>query len=485
MLYGKCLALTLAALLVVSSVSLAIPVDAQQQHIRTMITLGLKKDNSSGEVTGSPDNAVPTLVRVGETHLIYGRLMQLPDGKNLQPLPDKEVKLIDVFNNAQRPVVIATAKSDKEGYFVFEWKVSVKQFKQIGVFKIQEGITSLENLRLQVLGVFEGDSSYAKSTSRGYIVNLKPLTFNVNVKTDKTLYTAGESAKVTITFKNPQGQPIDPDKLEVFFGSSRMSPVRQDVGVYFFTTPPLTENIHKVTVLADKEEFMQQLTSATITASAKVDALVNVDVSTDQKAYGLSDPVVISGSVRPVLEGRLILINVINPNGSVFNFGRVLPNPDGSFKHEFSLVGQLAVTGEWTATYTYLGTQVTESFTVGELPTKFLEVEVQSSSVVNDLGEPLEEVTLASPVGIQTELVNNESKSISLTYIVQVTDSEGFTVMLSWIKGITLKPSASMKPAIFWYPESKGNFNVEIFAWESLENPMPLSAPKTLEISVA
>jgi hypothetical protein len=104
---------------------------------------------------------------------------------------------------------------------------------------------------------------------------------------------------------------------------------------------------------------------------------------------------------------------------------------------------------------------------------------------VNDRGETLDRVRLGSPAGIQTELANNGSSETALTYIVQVTDAQGFTVMISWIKGITLKPDTSMKPAVFWMPEGRGNYNVEIFVWESLENPVPLSAPTTMKVTVA
>ncbi|MEE8132152.1 MAG: hypothetical protein V3T40_01085, partial [Nitrososphaerales archaeon] len=122
---------------------------------------------------------------------------------------------------------------------------------------------------------------------------------------------------------------------------------------------------------------------------------------------------------------------------------------------------------------------------VGELPTRFLQVDVQSSSVVNALGEPIGEGLVNSPIGIQTDLANNEVQEIPLTYIVQVMDAEGFTVMISWIKGITLKPDMNIRPAVFWIPETQGNYNVAIFVWESLENPTPLSEPKTLRITIA
>jgi len=479
----KTLASTIAVLLIMSVFVLALPVEAQG-GIKTLITLGLKKD-FDGNVTGDPDSALPTIVHVGETYLIYGRLMELPYARFLQPLEDSEVKLIDVFNKGQNPIVLATARSDKDGFFVFEWKVSAREYKQYGVFNLQEGITSIDNQRLQILAVYDGDLTHAKSTSRGYIVKMKFLRLDTIIETDKQMYNINESARVSVTIKDEKGQLLDPDTLEIFFGSDSVSASRQSVGVYFFTSPPLLEKLYKVTVVADKDEYLRETISTTITVSPKVAQAVDLNVKMDKDTYGLGDFIIITGTAKPVIEGRLVLINVLNPTGSIYNFDNVTPNKDGTFKHEFRIVGPLAVTGEWKATMTYLGLQVTDSFSVGELPTRFLQVDVQSSSVVNALGEPIGEGLVNSPIGIQTDLANNEVQEIPLTYIVQVMDAEGFTVMISWIKGITLKPDMNIRPAVFWIPETQGNYNVAIFVWESLENPTPLSEPKTLRITIA
>ncbi|MEM2761006.1 MAG: hypothetical protein QXU32_13140 [Nitrososphaerales archaeon] len=482
MKYVKLLVLAIAALLVLSTLAFSLSVDGQG-NIRTQITLGLKKE-IGGEARGDPDNALPTLVRVGETHLVYGRIMQLPDGKNFQPFPNAAVKLIDVFNNAQNPIVLATARSDNDGFFVFEWKVSAKEFKKFGIFKLQEGITSTENLRLQILAVYDGDANYAKATSRGYIVQLKPLRLDVSIQTDKKLYVVGESAHVTITLKDLMGNLTDPDELEVFFGASRVSPVHQAVGTYFFTSSPLTENIHKVTVLFDKEEYLREIISVTITASTRADLPIDLQVRLDQKEYGLGDFIIISGTAKPVVEGKVVLINVNNPNGAIYNFGHVVPNVDGTFSQRFALVGPLAITGEWKATVTYMGSQLTESFNVKELLPKLPRVTVRSTFTINDKGEALDRGLSGMPLGIQTEIANGEKEDMALTYIVQVKDAEGFTVMISWIRGIVLKPDTSIRPAIFWVPEIQGNYNIDIFVWKSLEEPVPLSTQKTLKVSV-
>lgn len=479
---AKPLAVTLAALLVMSVATFAIPAEAES--IRTQITLGLLK-NPDGETRGDPAHALPDLVRVGETRLVYGRIMQLPDGKNLQPLPNAPVKLVDVFNNAQNPIVLATATSDSDGFFIFEWKVTAKPFKDLGVFSLQEGVTSIDNLRLQVLGVFDGDATNAKSTSRGYIVQLKPLRLDINVSTDKRLYEINESARVTITFKDDVGQFVDPDVLTVFFGQTRILPIRESVGTYFFTTPSLSENIHRVAVIADKEEYLREVITATITASPRVGIPVELDIKFDQAAYGLGDSVVVSGTVRPALEGRAVLISIVNSQGSIYNIGRILPDADGMFRNEFRLVGPLATAGEWGVTTTYAGVQRIMSFNVGELPTQFMQISVESQSLVNDLGETLDEGSLGVPLGIQTELANNERVAIELTYIVQVKDANEFTVMVSWIRGVNLQPSASSSATVFWIPESRGDYSVEIFIWKSLEEPVQLSIPRAVDVTVA
>ena len=483
MRFAKPLALTMAMLLIVSALALTFPAKAQG-NIKTELTLGVKKGIHTEEVEGDPDNALPRIVRVGEDHLIYGRLLKIEGKSNVGGLADAQVKLIDVFNNAQNPIVLATATTDAEGFLVFEWHVQAKVFKQFGVYKLQEGIGSKDSITLQVLAKYDGDANHASSTSRGFVVELRPLRFTTSVITDKQLYAVDEFAKVTVTFKDPKGELIDPDLLEVFFDATRISPTRHDVGTYFFVTPSLTEKIHSVTVIADKEEYLRETISATVTASAKVDLPVAILAVLDQRAYGIGDLVELAGDVRPAFVERAILFQVTNPNGVIYNVGQTFPNEDGTFKHEFKLGGSLAVPGKWSITTTYLGQQTTSMFDVGVLQTKFTRITVELPETIDDQGDPAGQGSVGIPLGIQAKLINNENKDAKLTYIIKVTDADEVTVMVSWIKGVVLKPGLSMKPAIFWIPEAIGNYTIDIFVWDGLDNPIPLSAPAKIKIGV-
>lgn len=67
-------------------------------------------------------------------------------------------------------------------------------------------------------------------------------------------------------------------------------------------------------------------------------------------------------------------------------------------------------------------------------------------------------------------------------YILQVKDSNEFTVMLTWIKG-TMNASSALDAGISWTPEESGNYTVEVFVWKSLEEPgLPLT--KSIMVSV-
>jgi hypothetical protein len=95
--------------------------------------------------------------------------------------------------------------------------------------------------------------------------------------------------------------------------------------------------------------------------------------------------------------------------------------------------------------------------------------------LVDPFGGRVEEIVTGQPVLVQTKVSNNLNKQQPFLYILQVKDSEGFTVMLTWIKG-TMNASADLDAGISWAPENSGKYTVEVFVWKSLEDPgLPLA----------
>ncbi len=68
--------------------------------------------------------------------------------------------------------------------------------------------------------------------------------------------------------------------------------------------------------------------------------------------------------------------------------------------------------------------------------------------------------------------------------MVQVKDSDSVTVSLSWMSG-EIPASDSVIATQSWIPEKSGAYKIEVFVWESIDNPVPLSVARTISVDVA
>jgi len=103
--------------------------------------------------------------------------------------------------------------------------------------------------------------------------------------------------------------------------------------------------------------------------------------------------------------------------------------------------------------------------------------------IVDAFGNELDEVSVDQQVQITADLANGQDRDQSFAYLVQIQDEDGVTVSLSWITG-SLAPGQILNPAQSWTPNAQGSYNVQIFVWESVDNPDALSPPISTEVSV-
>jgi len=478
-------AIVIAALLLASFVSAqhvqAVPT------VKTLLDVGLQEvQNQEVPSRGDTDTPLPKIVHVGENVTVYGRISIVNDRgvKTSEGVPNANVKLVDIFNTGGHPLLLATGTTNERGFFVIQWHVEAKTIFKKLPNAITEGITSIESITLVVMAVYDGDSTYMPSTSLGYNMVLDFLRLKTSISTDKQLYNIGEVGQVNITFKDSTGNLVDPDSLAVSFDSFAISPTKQSVGTYFFITPALSESVHTITVIADKGNYLEETKTATITASPTATVPVTITATLDQRAYGIGDLVELAGNVKPLSLGRQVLLQITNPNDVIYNVGQVSPNQNGAFNYEFKLGGPLALPGKWRITTTYHGQQSVSEFEVGNLQTKFIKLNIESPETIDDQGNPASQGSVGLPLGIQAQLTNSENINAKLLYIVKVSDADGVTIMVSWIKS-DLRSGTSIKPAIFWIPEAPGNYTIDIFTWDSLDNPVPLSAPAKIKVSVS
>ena len=103
--------------------------------------------------------------------------------------------------------------------------------------------------------------------------------------------------------------------------------------------------------------------------------------------------------------------------------------------------------------------------------------------VVNTFGNSIDTISVDQQVQITSDLSNGQDRDQDFAYLIQIQNSEGVTVSLSWIAG-SLSPGQSFSPSASWTPTSVGTYTVTAFVWESIDNPTALSPPLTIDVSV-
>ncbi len=127
---------------------------------------------------------------------------------------------------------------------------------------------------------------------------------------------------------------------------------------------------------------------------------------------------------------------------------------------------------------------ITSTILIGTVVPPLERAPASNPAVVDAFGNALTSVSVDQQVQITADLANGQDREQPFAYLVQIQDGNGVTVSLSWITG-TLAAGQSFTPAQSWTPDSSGTYTVQIFVWESVDNPTALSPPVTTSITVS
>ena len=127
--------------------------------------------------------------------------------------------------------------------------------------------------------------------------------------------------------------------------------------------------------------------------------------------------------------------------------------------------------------------QVSATTFIGSIVPPLERAPASNPRIVDSSGTELDEVNVDQQIQITADLANGQDRDQAFAYLVQLQDENGVTVSLSWITG-SLAPGQSLNPAQSWTPTSAGTYNVQIFVWESVDNPDALSPPVSTTITV-
>ena len=92
-------------------------------------------------------------------------------------------------------------------------------------------------------------------------------------------------------------------------------------------------------------------------------------------------------------------------------------------------------------------------------------------------------IQVDNQVMIVADLSNGQDRDQKFAYIVQIHNENDIVVSLSWLTG-SLSPYQTFSPAQSWTPTEAGTYTVQIFVWESVDSPTPLSRPLLLTVNV-
>jgi len=270
-------------------------------------------------------------------------------------------------------------------------------------------------------------------------------------------------------------------------------PDGQDLGLAFgktdskgmFTIKWITDNIgdaESVKVYAYLERPGYNTTKSEDFQINIRDRLYTMSVDTDKTQYSIGETVRVQGKVSEVMDGVPVAIQIFNPHELSFKFDTIQVNADGKFQYEFKLKGVSIIRGTYTIKVSYLENTVVKEIEVNRDVAE--PVSVKRISLEDPVGLPIRTVGVGEEVFIKSIVRNNLDFEEQFTYIVQIKDSNGSTVLLDWVTKRALVKE-EIHSEISWVPELPGDYDVQVFVWEDLENPVPLANPLSLTYTIS
>lgn len=103
---------------------------------------------------------------------------------------------------------------------------------------------------------------------------------------------------------------------------------------------------------------------------------------------------------------------------------------------------------------------------------------IDENNIVSDVQE------ISEPVVIESTVTGKREQKLNFTAIIQVKDSNGFTVSLTALEDFSISENQTVKPSLSLIFERPGEFDVEIFLWTGIDDPAPLSPVKNARLKL-
>ena len=126
------------------------------------------------------------------------------------------------------------------------------------------------------------------------------------------------------------------------------------------------------------------------------------------------------------------------------------------------MIKQLGITFSILLTFTMF---VNPAFAIEPLD----RVDITNPRLVNSFGSKIsEQINVNQQIQITADVKNNQDKTQTFVYIVQVKNENGVIITIGWISGL-LNPGHTFSPALSWAPKTSGEYTAEIYVWDVSE----------------
>jgi hypothetical protein len=103
--------------------------------------------------------------------------------------------------------------------------------------------------------------------------------------------------------------------------------------------------------------------------------------------------------------------------------------------------------------------------------------------ITDNKGNELKTILAGGQIQIRSNLTNITIRNQTFAYVVQISGKNQITESFSWVSGMLLS-SQTFSPSVSWTPSKTGNYTVQVFVWQSINNPNALSPSLSTDLTV-
>ena len=247
-------------------------------------------------------------------------------------------------------------------------------------------------------------------------------------------------------------------------------------GVVLTKSVPLTWNIGDAkfsenNFLSDKQALIQVI-DPDLNLNPEALDQIPVDVSSDSDVAGINVNAIETSESSGIFLATITFSQNLPSSGN-----RLLALPDDEIYARYV---------DHTLPKPYSTSDNIEIITLARIssPISHLDRVTNSKIFMSDgSGNPITSFHTNDQIQIVGSITNEQNFNQKFIYLIQVKDYNNSVVSISWIAG-ELSGVQNLNVSQSWLPKKTGDYFIESFVWNSLENQVPLSKPETISIYV-